>query len=230
MTNSKLLDTSRYFSDPRVAAFVDNVQRGDVAKVQQGLAAGISVNATGTDGFRPIHFAFAPATPDMLKLLLRAGADPNAPLANKNTPLHFAVRQAEPEFTTALLAAKADPNAAGDSKQPVLFTALAYKSPAVVESLVKAGADVNAEWGNMSPFFAAVSTFNWPMATTLLTLGANANFKEKKGWSALDELCQSLARVPTDFKDNKAQVRQLLSALTERGVTLRCSDALQRWQ
>lgn len=230
MTNSKLVDTSRYFTDPKVAAFVDSVQRGEVAKVQQGLIAGIPANAIGTDGFRPIHFAFAPASPEVLKLLLRAGADPTAPLGNKNSPLHFAVRQPDPEFTAVLLAAKADPNAAGDSKEPVLFTALAYKNPTVVEYLVKAGANVNVEWGNMSPFFSAVSTFNWSIAGSLLKLGADPNFKDKKGWSALDELCQSLARAPVEYKDNKDQVGALLAILTRRGVNLPCSPAVLRWQ
>ena len=53
------LDTSKYFTDPRDAAFVDLVQKGDLAGVQAALKAGQSANATGVKGFRPIHFVFA---------------------------------------------------------------------------------------------------------------------------------------------------------------------------
>lgn len=223
------LNSSRYFADPAVARFVDHVQSGDVARVKLDLAAGISPNAPGADGFRPIHFVFVAPRADVLRELLAAGADPNARLSNGNPPLEFAVRMPNPDFTAALLGAKADPNARGENDSPVIHTAIAYPTVENVSLLVKAGGDVNVVWGNNTPLTAAVTTFKWDMAMALLQLGADPKWKDKFGETAADRLCDYAKRAQVTAK-NRPRVGQLADAFANRGVAAPCAEQLSRFR
>ena len=168
------LNTSRYFPDPKVAAFVDDVQRGDAERVSDALKDGINPNATGKDGFQPIHFVFSAKTAKVARILLAAGADPNARIANKNTPLHFAVQSSNPDFTDVFLEYGADPNAKGESDKSVLINALASpQSGTILRMLTKAGVDINHVWGGFSPLQAAIVALQLESAVTLLELGAD---------------------------------------------------------
>ncbi len=223
------LKSSRYFSDAAVAAFVDDVQSGNLARVKKGLAAGISPNAPGSDGFRPIHFVFVAPKADVLRELLAAGADPNARLSNGNPPLEFAVRMPNPDFTSALLAAKADPNARGENNAPVIHTAIAYPTLRSVELLVAAGADINVVWGNNTPLMAAVTAFKWEMAAALLNLNADAGWKNDLGKSAADRFCKHVTGMPVNAK-YRASTVALADAFAARGVTLACAAEVQRFR
>ncbi len=223
------LKSSRYFSDPAVAAFVDDVQRGDLARVKKALASGVSPNAQGSDGFRPIHFVFAAPKADVLRELLAAGADPNARLSNGNTPLHFAVRMPNPDFTSTLLAAKADPNAAGDSKEPVIHMATAYPGNQALELLAKAGADINIVWAGKTPLVHSIAEMTWTSAATLLRLGADVTWKDRRGETAADWWCGQLKGQPVVEK-YRADVLALADAFAARGVTLACAADVQRFR
>ena len=223
------LVSSRYFSDPTVAAFVDDVQRGNVNRVKQGLAAGISPNARGSDGFRPIHFVFVAPKADVLRELLAAGADPNAKLSNGNTPLHFAVRMPNPDFTSVLLAAKANPNARGDSNEPVIHTATAYPGNHALELLAKAGADINNVWAGNTPLINAIGEMTWKSAATLLQLGADTSFKDRRGETAADWWCGQLKGMPVVEK-YRPDVVALADAFAARGVALSCAAEVARFR
>ena len=223
------LNSSRYFSDPAVAKFVDHVQDGDVARVKQDLAAGISPNAEGADGFRPIHFVFVAPKADVLRELLLAGADPNARLANGNPPLEFAGRMANPDFTAALLSAKADPNARGENNAPVIPTAIAYPTVRNVELLVKAGADINVVWGGNTPLMAAVTVFKWEMAAALLRLNADPTWKNDIGKGAVERFCRHLNGMPVTSK-NKPGTNALMDAFAARCVVLPCAGDAARFR
>jgi len=230
-TNSmSTLDTSKYFTDPRDAAFVDLVQKGDLAGVQAALKAGQSANATGVKGFRPIHFVFAAPGAEVARVLLAAGADPNARLASGNEPLHYAVQQKNPDFTAVLLQYKADPNALGDARQPVLFTALDSPVPEkVLPLLVHAGADINAVWGNNTPVQSAMIGLTWTAAATLLALGADPTVKNPHGEDAGMVFCSLLARLkPTPT--NHQVVWSVGNAIKARGVALGCDDKLAQFR
>ena len=223
------LNSSRYFADPAVAKFVDHVQSGDVARVKQDLAGGISPNAQGTDGFRPIHFVFVAPKADVLRELLLAGADPNARLVNGNPPLEFAVRMSNPDFTAALLAAKADPNARGENNSPVIHTAIAYPTIRNVELLVKAGADINVVWGGNTPLMVAVTAFKWEMAAALLKLNAYVVWKNDIGKGAVERFCRHLNGLPVTTQ-NKPSTSALVDAFVARGVVLPCAADAARFR
>ncbi len=112
-------EMSRYFPDPKVAAFVSDVRNGSARRVKQALADGIDVNAPGNEGFRPVFFAVYPhQDATVLRLLLAAGANPNVRLSNGATPLHMAAQLPTAEHLAALLDAGADPNARGENDRP----------------------------------------------------------------------------------------------------------------
>jgi ankyrin repeat protein len=225
----RALDSSRYFSDPRVAAMVDDVQRGDAGRVRQALAAGVSANAPGTQGFRPIHFVFVAKDAEVLKVLLAAGADPMARLENSNTPLHFAVRMPNPDFTRVLLGAKADPNARGDNGKPVVHEALSSHEPENLRLLSTARADINVVWGGGTPLMSAVTVYLWDMATSLLDLGADASFANRTGLRAVDRFCKTASQVPADA-ENRRGILRLVDAFQRRGVAMPCEATIQKFR
>ena len=223
------LDSRRYFSDPAVVQLLDRVQAGDVARVKQSLAAGVSANAVGKDGFRPIHFVFVAPTAEVLRVLIGAGADPNAKLSNGNTPLHFAVRMPNPDFTSVLLAAKANPNARGDNDIPVVHMATAYPGNHALELLSKAGADLNIVWAGESALIGAVTGMSWKSAAMLLTLGADPTLKDSTGESATDWFCDQLKNMRVVEK-YRANVLALADAFAARGVSLACAGDVARFR
>ena len=219
----KPLDSHPYFADAKVAAFVDDVQRGNLQRVTAALAAGMDPNARGKDGFRPIHFVFPAPTADVTRTLLAAGADANARVASGNTPLHFAVRMPNPAFTEALLAARGDPNAIGANQKPVIHEAISSHEPRNLELLAKAGADLNAEWAFSRPVQAAIAMLQWDMATALLKLGADAQASNRRGETVAQTYCEVLGRLqPT--ATNRRSVVGTAEALRMGGAKLGCED------
>ncbi len=228
-SSMKHLDTSRYFNDPVVAAFVNDIQEGNIEKVKEALSGGVDVNAQGLEGFRPIHFVFGAHETDILQLLLDKGADPNARLSNNNTPLHFAAGLSNPSFTEVLLAAKADPHAKGENDVTVIKNAVSSREPQNLRLLAKAGADLNAVWGGYTPLQLAITIFQWQMATTLLELGADPSLKDFFGETASDMLCESIKNLPAT-PENKAGIPALFNAFKERGVQVPCEGEAARFQ
>lgn len=202
------LDSSKYFPELKVAAFVDDVQRGDAGRVTAALAAGQDPNARGVEGFRPIHFVFPAKTAQVTRILLAAGSDPNARLANGNSAMHYAVQSSNPDFTAALLEYRADPNAKGASDKPVLINALASpESGPILRLLAKAGVDINHVWGGYSPLQAAIVATQWESAVTLLELNADPTVRSSQKENAAELFCRLLARTKPTQMNRKNVVR-----------------------
>lgn len=223
------LESSKYFSNPEVAAFVDDVQNGNISRVKKALAAGISANAPGISGFRPIHFVFVAKDAEVLKLLLAAGADPMARLENGNTPLHFAVRIPNPDFTRVLLAAKADPNAIGADHLPVFQEALSAREPEILRLLAAAGANINVVWGGSTPLMGAMISFSWDMAATLIDMQADVSFINKHGENVVDIFCQKVRKIPPTAMNNKG-IPAIYAAFKRRGIAVPCEAELQKFR
>jgi hypothetical protein len=226
---TRALDSKRYFPDPKTAAFVDDVQRGNAGRVRTALAAGMDPNAQGIGNSRPIHFVFFAKYPEVLQLLLTAGADPNARLEDNNTPLHFSVRHGNPEFTRALLAAGADPNALGENNIPVIHEAVNQMNPTHISLLAAAGADLNVKWGGGTPVMAALEIGRWEPARLLIDSGANLDIKDDLGQTALDMACRFLDGLPVD-EGNRKGIAGVVESLSRRNLTFPCEAKVARFR
>ena len=221
----KPLDSSKYFPDPKVAAFVEDVQNGNVERVKKAIAAGQDPNAQGSDGFRPIHFIFPAKTSEVAKILLTAGADPNVRIASKNTALHYAVQQPNPDFTAVLLEHRADPNAKGASDKPVLINALASTaSDVIIRMLAKAGADINLVWGGKSPLQYAIVAMQWTSAVTLVELNADPSVRSMQKENAAELFCRLLART-TPTPSNRQNIVRVGDGIKAK-IPLSCEAKL----
>lgn len=223
------LESAKYFSSPEVAGLVDDVQNGNVLRVQKALAAGVPANAQGIQGFRPIHFVFGAKDAEVLKLLLAAGADPMARIENGNTPLHFAVRMPNPDFTRVLLAAKANPNATGANNKPVIREALSSHEPEILRMLAAAGADINVVWGGRRPLMAAIVTLSWEMVETLLNLNAGVSAQDSNNEDAVVTYCRTLKKL-TPTSTNRKGVLATHASFIRRGIAIPCEADVQKFR
>ena len=233
--NASKLDTRRYFSDPKVAAFVADVQDGNLKQVTDMLKAGMSPNVVGNEGFRPLFFVFPARTADVTRALLAAGANPNVRLAGGNTPLYFAVRLENTDFTKALLEAKADPNALAENEIPIIHEAVFGGQPEQLKLLAHAGADINVVWGD-TPLYAAIGAMSWRVARTLLDLGADAQWRSPGGltqYNAGESFCNLLTRAQNPLRatpTNHQAISELFAAFARRGVVLPCAGEAARFR
>lgn len=229
------LDTSRYFDDADVAAFVDDLQNGRADRVAAGLKRGVDPNSPGREDFRPIFFIFPARTTDAASVLLDAGADPNARLPNGDPVLMLSVRMENPGFTELLLAKGADPNATGENAKPVIHEAVRAGVPEQLRLLAGAGADMDTVWGAGTPLTAAIAGLSWTSAATLLDLGVDTEWRKPTGrarTTAGEKLCglftrERPLRIPADLH---GQVRTVFEAFARRGVQLPCAEVAERFR
>ncbi|MDP9220065.1 MAG: ankyrin repeat domain-containing protein [Actinomycetota bacterium] len=89
---------------------------GQAAAAPALLGAGAAVDATSGNHMRvtPLHSAAAGRHPDVVAVLLAAGADPTARQNGGFTPLHAAAMNGDADSVRALLAAGADPHEPAD--------------------------------------------------------------------------------------------------------------------
>ena len=220
------LDTRKYFSDADIAAFVDDVQHGNLAKVSAALKAGQDPNAKGLQGIRPIHFVFAAKTAEVAQALLAAGADANARAPNGHAPLHYAVQQRLPGFAALLLQYKADPNQGGEGGEPVLYVAITGPAAdSILPLLVQAGADVNRVWGGYPLLQSAMVQQEWRSAALLLRLGADPALKTKQGETAAATFCRLLPKLKA-VAPSKTWVFDVGTRLQAREGPLPCHGLL----
>jgi uncharacterized protein len=126
--------------------------RDDLAKVDQLLKSGASVNAANDLGATPLWAASLNGSAPIVKRLLAAGANPDTALLSGETPLMAASRAGKESAVEALLARGANPNVRGPRGQTALMWAVAQEHAGVVKLLLAAKADVHARterWSQM---------------------------------------------------------------------------------
>ena len=147
------------WSDAPVA---DAAARGDLEAVRHLLRDGADVNAPQGDGMTALHWAAEHDDPELVDVLLYAGARLDAGTRiGHYTPLHLAARGARATVVRMLLDAGSDPNASTtNSGAGPLHLAAASGDPDVVAALAGAGADANGRegaWGQTPLIFAAAN-------------------------------------------------------------------------
>ncbi len=162
----------------------------NAAAVKELLDAGADVNASGADGYTPLHIA-AQSTKGLavITVLLDAGADVNARNKKGQTALHIAARaDKNPAIAAALLDAGADVNARNGLGDTPLHEAARYsEEPAVITIFLDAGADVNASDAyGLTPLHWAAGAGSAAVSTALLDAGADAKAKDLGGSTPWD--------------------------------------------
>ena len=148
-------------SDPLAQALVQSIHGGEVEELKgllrehPGLAAARIVDDKGGSG-TPLHAVtdwpgFFPRGPEVVTVLIDAGADPNAAVEGSwhaETPLHWAASSDDVEVARALINGDADLEAPGASigGGTPLDDAVGYGCWRVARLLVERGAQVDRLW------------------------------------------------------------------------------------
>jgi ankyrin repeat protein len=161
----------------------DAAMRGDVATVRSLLQRGADVNAPRPDGMSALHWAAERGDPELIDMLLYAGANPKAVTRiGHYTPLHVASRVGHAAVVEKLLKAGADVNAkTSNSGATPLHLAATSGDAATVRALAQNGADLDAresEWEQTPLIFAAGSN-RIEAIRVLLESGANPDLASK---------------------------------------------------
>ncbi len=166
--------------DATTLGLSDSVERGDLARARELLAAGADANArsqASDSGMRLLHVAVWGRAPLMLSLLIEHGADVDGRTSRGETPLLAAMQwwseRGDLEIVRRLLAAGADPNARRGKTDPTpLHLAVGNDAAEVVDLLLAAGADPSAvaERAKLTPLHVARSS---AIVRKLLDGGAN---------------------------------------------------------
>ena len=124
---------------------------GDAPKTQELIASDpSSVRAISADGWTALHLAAFFNHPEVIRLLLAAGADPNARSTNpmNNMALHAAAAGRANEIARLLLEGGAHVNARQHGGWTPLHSAAQSGNPDLARILIAAGADTRARADN----------------------------------------------------------------------------------
>ncbi len=168
-------------------------ERADPATVRTCLAAGYSVDDRSTPAEQtPLHWAARHSDdPDVIRVLIEAGADLEASTRARRTPLHWAARyNRSPAIVRALLEYEANVYAeTRHGRTPLHLAALFNENPAVVDSLAGVtDVDVQKHNGGTPLHDAARRTWDGPtgnpnpaVVDVLIRRGANLSVETEGG-------------------------------------------------
>lgn len=169
--------------DPTLVNRVDRIDR------YREQSTTITGDARDYIASRPLWKAAEQGHQEIARLLVARGADPNGLGGNRSTPLHAAAVNADMEMVKLLLDSGADPNGAeGQNATPFHGAAgVAFgKGLPVMDLLLDLDVDpTTVNRAGLSPLQNAVSAFNTEPLKKLLTLGADVNWVEENGLTAL---------------------------------------------
>jgi uncharacterized protein len=131
------------------------IRSGDLTALERLLADHPGLESAPLGGRHstrtPLHIVadwpgYFPNGPQMVRLLIEAGADPNARSPGDETPLHWAASSDDSDVANALIDAGADVDAADGSIGTPLANAVGYGCWHVARLLVDRGARVDEAW------------------------------------------------------------------------------------
>ncbi|KMW58139.1 hypothetical protein AIOL_003110 [Candidatus Rhodobacter oscarellae] len=205
---------------PEVEDLFDALEQGDVALARAALQHTDVNGRFGEYEKTPLYHALSatdPREPEMVQMLLAAGADPRVGLSDNNTPLHAIADHMGPpedvaqlsEVVRLLVAAGADIEARTDSYGWTPLQRAVMEGDAVeLEALLRNGADPQALYAEHSmPAFSPGRTMlqiagsSLDKVRLLLDYGADPQQRDAYGQSCADYLRGSIAEPPDRFAE-----------------------------
>ena len=211
------IDAVRYHTQ----ALARGADAGDLASVQEALAADAEIEGPTPSRTTPLQSASRGGHAAVVRALLAAGADPSRRSRGSGTPLGAAVAGGHEEVVRLLLDAGADVHAAPVPESfgfiyedyPLLI-ALKRGNRALVDLLLAAEADVNyTALDGLTPLMAAVICRRFDLAHRLLAAGAVPR-PENADFLALMHFSEA-ASEPA-FRDCVAKIATLCGVAPER--------------
>jgi ankyrin repeat protein len=184
-----------------------SVQFQDIPKITEWISKGADVN-TVENGRPLLGWAAQNGNPEVVELLLKAGANPNISDSDdlKQTPLMRAVETQKLNIVQLLLNYKANPNAEDSYGVTALTMAIQSSRTDIVEALAAGGADVKkVSPDGESAILTAVQT-SMPEAAEKVKILAKAGAPLNVSNSSYTPLVYAVQ------KDNKELVQALLDA------------------
>ena len=165
------MERFKEFSEETKKIFYEAIETNDLETVLMFLEAGVDINNQHPFGLTPLHHVVELNRPEMVELLLAAGADPNGK-DWEGTPLYYLYKD-NPEIAIMLLAAGADPNVKNMWDEPVLNSYILRRQLKVVKVLLLAGANTNVKnYKGKSSLYYAKKYATTEMVRLLLDYGA----------------------------------------------------------
>lgn len=147
----KKYKASKYFTNPKVAALAEAIQKNDLTKAAAALNEGADINTIGNEDINLLSWAILHKNREGFVWLLDHGADPNITPRGNEGPLIVVAGANEPYWLEQMLAHKADPNLKHPYLDPLCYSDTPMRSAVSqlrkinVEMLIKAGSDVNGD-------------------------------------------------------------------------------------
>lgn len=163
------------------------VKAGDVARVEELIRAGTSVESRDRFGQTPLMQAIESQHVELVRVLLeRHAADVAAGTDRFHyTPLHFAASSPPIEVTRMVLARGAAVDAMDSIGKTPLYHAVERRQHAQAQLLLDAGADPNRPTHEQSALDVALERQDSPMADLLVARGAAVNRVNEEGVTPL---------------------------------------------
>jgi len=161
--------------------------------VERLLAAGANAKQLGPNGETMVMFAARNGNPEIIKLLVKAGADVNAKeKVRGTTALMWAAEQRHPEAVKMLLELGADPAQIGYGEMTALHAAAGARGKSFLRILLDSGVSPDLQDGRtQAPVLAqALMTGNRDAVQLLLAHRANPNLADRSGDTPLHVAAQ----------------------------------------
>lgn len=125
----------------------------------------------------PLTLAAGIYNPQMVQILIAAGADVNKPNKDGLTPTYIAAYFNDIEAVEHLISAGADLNKYSSNGETPLYISTRFKDTTMLESLIRAGADVNKELIGIgkTPIHVAIEYNRSKALEKLISAGADVN-------------------------------------------------------
>lgn len=169
------------------AALFYAVLRSDLSGIKLALSFGADVNGRLTEHHDSLlHDAVKKGNLKVINYLVDRGADAYAAdFIYGATPFHMAAKNGDLNIVEYFIDRGIDINVKDRLDKTPLHYAIEHKQFEVCEFLAKNGADLNVERYGRTPLFEAIEQGDLALANTLLALGADVNYRDALGRTAL---------------------------------------------